>query len=81
MNTRKITYRLAQVTVLVETILGGTVIFEINAKLQVALHDLLVRLGPLLTTLSLGTNHIVQHGKGQLLLLVSIVSNCTIDEI
>lgn len=76
---RKAANRLTKVSVLVKTILGGKVVLQVNAKLEVTLHQGLVDLVP--DAFSLHAEDAVQLLEGQSLLFLGIGSNSTIDQI
>jgi len=63
----------------VETILGSKVVLQVNTKLEVALHQRLVDLAP--DAFPLHAEDAMQLLKGQSLLLLSIGSNSTVDQI
>ena len=57
---------LANVPVLVETVLGYRAALQVDAQRQVQTHDALVRLAPL--SVFLASDHVVEHFKGGLAL-------------
>jgi hypothetical protein len=77
--TTQWTYRLAEVSVLVKSILGGEVILQVHAKLQVSLHQSLVALGP--RSLALDAEDTVELLKSKSLFLLGVVSDGAVDQV
>jgi ABC-type uncharacterized transport system permease subunit len=74
-----LTYRLAEVSVLVKSVLGGEVILQVHAQLQVSLHQGLVTLGP--GSLALDAQDAVELLECESLLLLGVISDGAVNQI